>query len=421
LLADQIKLVRSRFNVDSNDLSTVRREIEQASAKGQEKQFYLRLLDADGRTMAESRAMSAELPPEAFPQLGDVVKAGRDYRATSGRFFRLLTARFVQGSSLAPYVIQSAMDRTMEMELLAEYRRNLWIVIGLSTIVSLTLGFQIAYRGMRPVRDIARTASRIRPSNLTERISLRRLPGELVVVATTFNEMLDRLQRSFQQLSQLSADLAHELRTPLNNLRGGLEVALGKPRSAEEYRDAISSSLEECHRLSRMIDSLLFLARAENPQTLIQRESIDVGSELNKIVEFFEVAANDRGVRLQVALQSTAAAIVDRALFQRAVGNLFSNALEHTPEGGLVTLNALQSEEGTRIDVTDTGCGIPDAQLPQVCDRFFRGDPARRSDNGHLGLGLAIVRSIVELHGGRIDIKSKISEGTQVSLFFPRI
>ena len=140
-------------------------------------------------------------------------------------------------------------------------------------------------KAIRPVQDIAVTASRIRSSTLDERIAVDGLPAELRILADAFNEMLDRLESSFDRLSQFSADIAHELRTPLNNLRGEAEVALTRPRNLDEYRDVIGSSLEEFGRLSRMIDSLLFLARAENPATQINREPVDVGIELERLRE----------------------------------------------------------------------------------------------------------------------------------------
>jgi two-component system heavy metal sensor histidine kinase CusS len=205
----------------------------------------------------------------------------------------------------------------------------------------------------------------------------------------------------------------------VNNLRGEIELALGKPRGPEEYRDVLGSCLEECGRLARMIDSLLFLARAENPRTQVPREPVEVARELEAVREFYEAAAAEVGVALRVAARPPLHAEVNRPLLQRAVGNLVENALAHTPAGGEVTLTAGPDQRGVRVAVADTGCGIPEEHLEHVFDRFYRADRARSAKGGGVGLGLAIVKGIVELHGGAVEIDSTVGHGTRVALVFP--
>ena len=160
------------------------------------------------------------------------------------------------------------------------------------------------------------------------------MPAELHQFAGAFNQMLDRLEGAFDRLSRFSADIAHELRTPLNNLRGELDVAMEKNRSPAEYAEMIGSSLEECARLGRIIDSLLFLARAEDPQMQIDRETFDVVEEMARVREFFEALAQESGVLIQAGQNGPVSVRLNRPLFQRAIGNLVSNALAHTPAGG---------------------------------------------------------------------------------------
>jgi two-component system heavy metal sensor histidine kinase CusS len=199
-----------------------------------------------------------------------------------------------------------------------------------------------------------------------------------------------------------------------------MDVALSKPRSPEEYREVLGSNLEECGRLAHLIDRLLFLARAENPEIQVTREPLDVAVELATVCEFYEAAATEAGVTLAVTLQDQVQADLDRPLFQRAVGNLVANAIAHTPPGGRVTLTADTDRATTRVHVVDTGCGIPASHLPHVLDRFYRVDRSRSSTNGSVGLGLAIVRSIAEMHGGGVNIASEVGQGTHVTLTFPR-
>jgi two-component system heavy metal sensor histidine kinase CusS len=280
-------------------------------------------------------------------------------------------------------------------------------------------GYHIAHRGLRPVAAITDAARRIRSTTLHEHIQISGLPGELAGLAGQFNEMLDRLQESFDRLSRFSADIAHELRTPVNNIRGEAEVALGMPRSPGEYREVLSSCLEECGRLSHLIDCLLFLARAESPQTQIVKEKIEVAKELSNVRDFYEGAAAEAQVNLVVKPSEGIVAELDRTLFQRAVGNLLANALAHTPPDGIVTLSALHTGTSVQVQVSDTGVGIDAGHLPHVFDRFYRADLARSNASGRVGLGLAIVKAIVALHGGSVKIASEMDHGTSVTLVFP--
>jgi len=196
-------------------------------------------------------------------------------------------------------------------------------------------------------------------------------------------------------------------------------VALARERSAEEYRETLGSLAEEFVRLSRLIDSLLFLARTENPQTQIQREALRVDQELEAIREFYEAPASEAGIQLRVEAPEAVSADLDRTLFQRAVGNLIENALARTPAGGAVTLSAAREQGRVQVAVSDTGEGIPASELAHVFDRFRRVDPSRARHSGGLGLGLAIVKSIAALHGGEVGIESEVGRGTRVTLGFP--
>jgi len=242
-------------------------------------------------------------------------------------------------------------------------------------------------------------------------------PQELTALAEAFDGMLDRLEDSFARLSQFSADMAHELRTPVNNLMGEAEVSLSKPRTTEEYQHVLASSLEECERLSRLIDSMLFLARAENAETELKRSALDVRAEIETVREFYDVVAEEQGV--EVACAGDGRLNADPLLFRQALGNLLSNALQYTPRGGKVTISVAHSNGWIDIGVTDTGAGIDPEHLPRIFDRFYRADRSRSQHPQGFGLGLAIVKSILTLHGGTVAIKSTPGAGTTVVLRFP--
>jgi two-component system heavy metal sensor histidine kinase CusS len=314
-----------------------------------------------------------------------------------------------------------ALDLSEEDALLDRYRNRLFLVLAIVFLVSLFIGRSLAKAGLRPLEDMIKTTDKIRSSTLHERFFVESLPVELRNLAKTINEMLDRLENSFDRLSRFSSDIAHELRTPLNNLKGEIEVTLAKPRSELSYQEVFYSALEEVNRLSRMIDSLLFLSKAEDPQTLLQKEEIWIATEIEKIVEFYEPTASEEGIRIEVMDPIQIPILVEKTLFQRAVSNVISNAIHYNHPGGLITIKTLAHPNSVSIQVEDTGVGMSKESLERVFDRFFRADTSRTTNKlGGFGLGLPISKSILQLHGGTIEIESELNRGTTVTMTFPR-
>jgi two-component system heavy metal sensor histidine kinase CusS len=210
----------------------------------------------------------------------------------------------------------------------------------------------------------------------------------------------------------------------VNNIRGEAEVALARARTVDEYREVVESCLEEAVRLSDLISDLLFLARADSPLTHLRRERVDVAELLVGVRDYYDASAEDGGISLTTDVgPEPVVAELDRTLVQRAVGNLVSNAVAHTPSGGSIvlatTLGTGAEASTVRIEVSDTGEGIPPESLPKVFDRFYRVDSSRSQASGGTGLGLAIVQSIMLLHGGNVDIASRVGQGTRVTLRLP--
>jgi len=421
-LADKLRVIRMMLQQRPEEIWQLKEEVEQTWAPRQYARVYVRVVDSGGDEIAASPEMQAVLGTGAFPPpvARDVEPdAGVSLRSVSGKPMRVMAGQAQIGGAGDDAVVQVALDTELAGNLLAGYRRTLFLTLGAGLAVCAVTGYWLARIGLRPLRQIAATAQRIRSSNLDERIEVVGLPAELSVLAARFNAMLGRLQDSFDRLSRFSADIAHELRTPVNNMRLEVEVALGKARSTDEYRDTLGSFLEECQRLSRIIDSMLFIARAEDPRTQIVRESVDVRREMERVAEFYEAPAVDAGIELSIACAPEMRAPLDRTLFQRAVGNLVANAIRYTPRGGRVRITAARDNGQLRIDVSDTGMGIPPDDLPRVFDRFYRADRARSTANGNVGLGLAIVKSIVTLHGGTIAADSAPGRGTRMSINLP--
>jgi two-component system, OmpR family, heavy metal sensor histidine kinase CusS len=421
-LGDKLHVLRTMLRERPDDTDALREEVELETAARRYEHFYIRLLDERNTPLMTTPGMGEEIdlsqlarrtrgrPEVAIPMKG-----------SHGQAFRVTTAGAQVGSTAGHTItIQIAIDVSQKEAFLARFRLVFWVIVVGTLAIFPLVGYQIARQGIRPVEEMAATARRISSTHLGERILAEGYPFELASLAGTFNEMLDRLEDSFDRISKFSADIAHDLRTPVNNIRGEAEVALARARGVDEYRDALESSLEEAVRLSDLIGNLLFLARAESPLAHLRRERVDVAELLDGVQEYYEASAADGGICLSTRFgDEPVIAEVDRTLMQRAVGNLVSNAVAHTQSGGSVVIAASSESAVVRIEVTDTGIGIPPEALPRVFDRFFRVDPSRSQVSGGTGLGLAIVQGIMLLHGGKVEIASQPGKGTRVVLSMP--
>ena len=420
-LADKIHVLRTMLRDRPDDWDGLREEIELESAARRYQQFYIRLLDERDVPLLTTPGMAEQLDlSQLTAQTQSRPERAEDMKGRNGQLFFVMSAAAAVGGSARTDTVQIAIDISQQEALLARYRHWFWLIL-LGTLATFPLvGYQIARRGIRPVREMGATARHISSTNLHERIQPEGYPSELAALAATFNKMLDGLEESFERISRFSADIAHDLRTPVNNIRGEAEVALARARTIDEYREVLGSCLEEAVRLSDLIGDLLFLARAESPLAHLHRENVNVGELLSGIREYYEAPAADRGVSLSTVVPNEPViAHLDRTLLQRAVGNLVSNALAHTPPGKSVVLGTSLEPAAVRIEVSDAGVGIPAEALSRVFDRFFRVDESRSQASGGTGLGLAIVQSIMLLHGGNVEIASKVGRGTQVTLRVP--
>jgi len=416
-LADKVHVLTTLLRERPNDWDGLNEEIELESAARRYDRFYIRLADGQMKTLLETSQMDLLLPAGRFTGLADRVAR---IRSVEGALYLATEVSAPLGAAQNPrWRIQIAVSLAQQQQVLARFRQWLWAILSASFVLCPVVGYQIARRGIRPIQYVAETARRIGSSTLSERIQSDGYPIEVADLALTFNAMLDRLQESFERLTRFSADLAHELRTPVNNIRGEIEVALARSRSTAEYREVLTSNLEEVVRLSDLIATLLFLARTESPGTYIKREAVSVSELLETIKDYYEGPADHAGVALEVNAPPGLQAMLDRSLMQRAIGNLVSNALAHTPCDGRIQLNVSHSQDCLQICVSDNGRGIPAESIEHLFDRFYRVDPARSQLSGGFGLGLSIVRGIMLLHGGNVQIESELDKGTQVTLTIP--
>jgi two-component system, OmpR family, heavy metal sensor histidine kinase CusS len=421
-LTAEIQSFRTLLRERPDDVNAWREEVEKeaGSLKGFAR-YYMRVLDEQGRSLVETPGMSSLIQTKAFPQSAPPFNmriSGVEMRSSDGRLF-LLAAQWVElpTPDARRCLVQIAFDRSHDTTIIGDYRKKVLGVLLGGLLLSATLGFFIAKGGLRPLSDMGAAFRRITPERLSARVSSTRWPPEVSSLARAFDSMLERLETSFSLLSQFSADLAHEIRTPINNLRGETEVVLQKPRTADEYTYLLQSNLEEYERLTRVIESLLFLARSDSHNTEMRPARLNARHEIDSVIDYFDALAEEKGITVSVS--GNALVTADPSLFRRALTNLLSNAFHYTDMGGRVALAVTASKSDVEIAVTDSGIGIDAADLKNVMGRFFRSQKARTFLPEGTGLGLSIVKAIMDLHSGHIAIESLPGKGTTVRLVFP--
>lgn len=300
--------------------------------------------------------------------------------------------------------------------LLRAYRWKLLIATCLGALGAGVLGYAALHAGMAPLRRIAAGTKTVTFTSGALPVDPSELPAELNELAQALQQMIGRLRERYERLSLFSADLAHDFRTPIGNLLGQTQVALSSDRSAEEYQALLASNVEEYERLARMIENMLFLARADNARVALHYAELDLAAELARQADYFELLADARRITIRVDAQGRV--LADPTLLRRAVSNLISNAVRYAPSGAEIRLLARQVGAEARIEVSNPGPGIAAEQLPKLFDRFFRGDPARANSGESSGIGLAIVKTIMDLHHGAVQVEST-GQVTCFRLIFP--
>lgn len=386
------------------------------------RQVFLRVVDSEGRTLAETPGMGELAPVSLFTDsapLHDRVWL-ETAQGARGRTLRLLSTQ-VAAAALPSgrAVVQTAIDTSVDELLLAQFRTIVFLFLIPAIVACIAVAAVIAARLMAPLRSMARDAESISVQSQGLRLRADSAAGELLDLANAFNGVLQRLEHARDSLRGYADNVAHELRTPLNRMLLNAEVAVRERRSESEYQSIIEAQIQECTALSHLAQRLLFLARAESGRQALTRETLEVRGELDVLRNYFEAGAAEAGVEIIVDVEPTALRVsAERALFQQAVSNLVTNALAHTPSGGSIRLNARSEGGGVMIAVRDTGEGIAESDLPHVFDRFFRAE-GQTGDTKRVGLGLAISKTIVELHGGEIGISSSRGAGASVRMWWP--
>jgi heavy metal sensor kinase len=386
---------------------------------------FFQLIDSQGHitdeTAAAGPAHHLPVSPEALREIVDDDPHFQTVKLGSGEEIRLVTLRAQEPDGDVYFIRLGQSLRPLQ-----QARRHLLLVLGIAVPAALLLGsyggLLLANQALRPVDRLTCAAREIGAGDLSQRVPLPAKMDELGRLAATFNHMIARLQAAFERQRQFTADASHELRTPLAVMRGDIEIALRRERTPEEYRRVLTSSLEEIIRLSRLVEDLLTLARADVGQAALRCEPMSLDRLCQQVVDYITPLAQQRGQALEYHPPAATPVMIkgDAQRLKQLLLNLLDNAIKYTNPGGKVSLSLRAEGKEAVMSVSDTGRGIPPEDLPHIFERFFR-HSRRTSDKGAtgFGLGLAIVKWIADSHGGKIEAASQVGQGTTFTVSLP--
>ncbi|MFV5374803.1 heavy metal sensor histidine kinase [Acinetobacter calcoaceticus] len=308
---------------------------------------------------------------------------------------------FDQNSAIPSAQIIVGIDTSEHLHFLNDFRRQLLYIGVIGTICLMLLGWFAAWRGLRPVQNMAKVAEGISAQHLSERLEVDNTPTELKSLAIAFNDMLDRLETAVGKLSDFSSDLAHEIRTPINNLMTQTQVCLSRSRDIATYQEILFSNLEEFERLARMVSDMLFLAKAEHGLHRANLQQVNLVKEVSALFDFYDAIAAEKGMSLKQTGQGYVEG--DPSMLRRALNNLLSNAIKYGKSDSIIKIKCQQNSDTTELTIENESSALSQEQLTRLFDRFYRTDVSRQRVEEGTGLGLAITKSILDVHGATIQ------------------
>jgi heavy metal sensor kinase len=390
--------------------------ILEAKTDGEKDVFY-RLLSPDGKELGSSELFSwgqLSVNQAALQRIAKDAKPVLETLTIEGRRHKAQTVYAPIGPGT---ILQIGMSLKDNDEFLAKFRHIFGFTIAVVMVFAGLLGWFMAKRALKDVEEVTRTARAISASDLEQRVPVKGRAEEIDRLATTFNDMLDRIQTLITETKEMTENIAHDLRSPITRIRGMAEIALTTGKAIDEYEAAAASTVEDCDRLLEMINTMLFISQTETTAGKLATEEVDMAGVVRDACELFQPVAEDKGVNLIVEIGTNVR--VQGALqgLQRMLANLIDNALNCTPAPGTVTVSVSGDDKLGVIAVKDTGVGISPDELPHIFRRFYRCDRSRTMPG--TGLGLTLVEAIVHAHRGHIVVASTPNVGTTFTITLP--
>jgi heavy metal sensor kinase len=410
----QISLSQALSNIDiANGVPAFQNteNLPTASRTLLQSEFTIRILTVQGNVLES-------IGDKVLTASPDTLAAGY-LTIRSEDLYRVLTQPIQSADGQVIGWLQAVQSLELVEETLGKMRVQLLLVLPVILLLTGLGGIFLANRTLHPIDQITRTAAEIGAGDLSHRISYQGPQDEIGRLAQTFDNMLSRLEAAFKRERRFTGDAAHELRTPLTVLRGQLDVTLSKSRKKSDYKSTLQALGGQVDRLIRLSNALLFLSRSDQKQLSWEPEPINLADLLDPIVEQILPLANERKLTVRINIPPGLLVYGDADHLIRLFLNLLDNAVKYTPEEGNIVLDAEEVSSGVRIEVSNSGEGIPQEHIQHLFERFYRVDYDRSSVTGGTGLGLAIAREIVLLHGGQISVESDIGKGTTFIVILP--
>jgi heavy metal sensor kinase len=405
-----------------NFIKIAQRWVNEESNKPDLLNIIVQIFDARGRLIASSKNIGRSIifPDDLFQTalLGNARfdNVAVPFAADRLTILRVFTKPMIE-DNIATYIVQVASPLTALENARDDLKHLLTVMLPLMILFTGFIGMILAKLALRPVDRMTKAVQQITAQSLRQRIPEPDTRDEIQRLAVTFNDMLARLDHSFESQRHFLQDASHELKTPLTILEGEMSVALKRQRSPEEYEGVLRSGLEEIERLTHIVHNLLTLARLDDREIVLQRQKIDLAALACGVLEDMHVLADQKEIRLACKATGGMTVVADEQFMRQVLINIISNAVKYTPERGSVSVDVQPGKKSISVIVSDTGIGIKAEDIPFIFDRFYRVEASRSSAG--FGLGLSIAKSIVEAHGGSINIQSTPGEGSAFIITLP--
>jgi heavy metal sensor kinase len=381
--------------------------------------FFFQILDDQGKLIYRSRGFDGiQYPP--FEKVVSNARIGKRTRedisfSSQKKLLRVVSTPLIEEGRLL-YIIQFGTHLYFVKKSLSNFKINLMAALPIVLILGALGGWVLARRSLLPSAILLQTQS-ITSENLSERLYPRGTDDEMDDLIRTINEMILRLETSFKRLAEFTADTSHELRTPLCAMRGEAEVLLSKPRSPEEYQEALVHFIEGFDRLNQMINDLILLSKFDAAQIELKKTPLRLDLLVKDLGNLFQVLAEQKGI-FEVNAPEETTIVGDKIRLQQLFTNLIDNAIKYTSKG-LIRITLEKHGETIRVQVKDTGVGISKEEQGKIFKRFYRVDKSRSRETGGVGLGLSIAEWIVQAHDGRIEVQSELNQGSTFKVYLP--
>jgi heavy metal sensor kinase len=415
-----VETVEGALSADANGWLHISSREGEAGDDDPDRGYFLEVWSTDGKLLYRTEQLNGQgLGPVPETSRGLLHQPPHSVQLPSGMRLRSIS-RFHHLDNGRAVIVRLAISEE-------PLWREFWVMVtilgvGLPLTVLLVAltGYLVAARALKPVESMAQRAAHITAEQLNDRLQIENPNDELGQLGTAFNETLARLERSFDQLRRFTADASHELRTPLTAIQSVGEVSLRVPGDVNQYRDTIGSMLEETNRLTKLVDSLLTMARADAGLVQLLRTDVNLFGLADEAVGLLEVLAEEKHQTIQVLGDPSVIVNADRTLLRQAIVNLLHNAVKYSPEHSTVRVRIRETEKEAIVEVQDRGPGIPQEHRERIFERFYRVDRSRTRAGGGAGLGLSIARWAISMHAGVIEVQCEPERGSSFRICLPK-